>query len=147
MLHFFRKKKDDKLKEPLRGFQASFSMKQKAAIIAAMIKISNADGEVHPSEKKFTGQIALLLGIELYDPVFLEAFKSVKDNFYSVLKTFDKDQIDWFVTAMYSMVVIDGKSEEVEIDQMFCICDAMNLSEDDLVEIIQKAKAVGNIFR
>ena len=59
MMNFF-KKKPDPYQELSDGFQNSFTIEQKAAIIGSLILIAKADGQVHRKELKYIERIATL---------------------------------------------------------------------------------------
>jgi|SRR5690606_5267576 len=146
MFNFFNKKKEDPIREHLGGFQDNFTKEQKAAILGSLVILAKSDGQVHPKEMQNIEQTGRLLGIELDDPVFARVASGGKNEITRILNTLDRSQKEWYIITLHSMVAADGKVEEIEISYALGFADDIGISEDEYVQIIQKAELLMKKF-
>lgn len=122
------------------GFQDSFTKEQKAAIIGTLAVIAHSDGSVHQKEMQQIDQTCKLLGIEPDDPIFASVARQGPNYSINILNSLDRSQKEWYVLAVHQMVRADGKVENVEISYSLGFCEKIGISEDDYIQIIQKAE-------
>lgn len=139
MFNLFNKKKEDPIKEYLGDFQDDYTKEQKAAIIGSLAILAKSDGQIHPKEMQNIEQMGKLLGIEFDDPVFARVASGGKNEITRILNTLDKNQKEWYIITLHSIVAADGKVEDIEIGYALGFADAIGISEDEYIQIIQKA--------
>lgn len=141
------KKKQDPIREHLGDFQDSFTKEQKAAILVSLVFLAKIDGQFHPSEKNNIEQASRVLGIGLNEPLFTKIAAGGKNAITRILNTLDKSQKEWYIITLHSLVVADGKVEENEIGFALEYAEDIGISEDEYIQIVQKAELLMKKFR
>ncbi len=137
MFNFF-KKKEKPASGDLRRFQEGFTKEQKAAILGSLVKMAKSDGETHPKELQVVEQARKLLGVELNDPAFAAMLESDKDFITGILNGLERIQKEWFIAALHSIILADGKVEESETDFIKGFCREIGISEFDYLVITHR---------
>ncbi len=116
------------------------NIEQKAAIVGILIIIAKADNKVVDSETKFIDSVANYLKINPFDPIFQKQASSGKAELMRILNTLSRTQKEWLVTLIYSIVIVDGVVEDIEISFAAGISKEIGISESEFGDIIKTSK-------
>ena len=137
MFNFF-KKKEEPASYNLERFQEGFTKEQRAAILGSLLNMAQSDGETHPKELQIVEQARKLLGVDLDDPALATIIKSDKERILDILITLEPVQREWFIAALYSVILADGKVEDTETNFVKGFCEEIGVSEYDYIAITHK---------
>jgi uncharacterized tellurite resistance protein B-like protein len=131
----------------LTEFQKSFTLEQKIAIIHNLLVVAQCDGEMHPKEVESMKLSARALGIEFdvnnLSPLMLTMFRQ---NNIPLLKTLSKNQKEWYIIAMHTLMHSDGKVLEKEVQYCLIIAEDIGISADEYKRILDKTDQIYNVF-
>lgn len=145
MFNFFNKKQDP-INDYMGNFQNNFAKEQKAAILGFLVYLAKSDNQFHPREMQNLEQTGRLLGLESNDPVIAKVANGGIDEITRILNTLSRSQKEWFVVALQSMVNADGKVEDIEMDYALGIAKDIGITEEEYIQIVQKAKLLTEKF-
>ena len=132
--------------QELYNFRSGFTKQQKAAIIGALILVAKSDGHAHPNEIKQIEESAHMLDIDFDDPIFMALASKGNDEIVRILNTLDKNQKEWFIVSLHSLVAADGKIPDSELNYALGIAEEIGIDEEQYILIIQKTQALMNRF-
>ncbi len=146
MFNFFKKIKEDPIREHFGDFQSNFTKEQKAAILVSLAIIAESDGQVHPKEMQNIELTGRFLGIEFDDTVIERVALGGKNEIKRLLNTLDRSQKELFIITLNSMVTADNKVEDIEIGYALGIAEDIGISGDEFVQIIKKSELLMKKF-
>lgn len=126
----------------LGGFQNGFTNVQKACIISTLVVITKADGKPHPKKAQDIEETAIVLGIELDDPLFKEIKVKGMNYVIETLKTLDKSQREWYMVSIHGLAKAEGTPSDEEISTILKICNDIGISEDMYTDTIEKTETL-----
>ena len=116
--------------------EKQLTIEQKAAITGILIVMAKADKRVVESETKFIDSIANYLNLSPFDPIHQKVASSGKAGLMKILNTLSRTQKEWLIELIYSIVIIDGVVEDIEISYVSGISEEIGISESEFVGII-----------
>ncbi len=131
----------------LVDFKHHFTKEQKAAIVGSLIVLAKSDGEVHSTEMQNIELTGRFLGIGIDDPMQRIVALGGKNEIFRILNTLDKSQKEWYVIALNSMVVADGRVEDIEIKFAVGFAESIGISEKEYFGIIHNAESIMDNFK
>lgn len=141
-----KKHKDQKdVQEHLQSFKDSFSDEQKKAVICSLFLIANIDGEYHQKEKDFFEETADVLGYTLKedtDKQVREFLSISREELFEMLKSLSKEQKDWFVATVLSMIHADGEALDKEVHYADEFFEKMGVTHAQCEEVIRNSPAL-----
>lgn len=131
----------------LKEFQDSFTIEQKIAVIHCLIIVAQCDRELHPNELHSIKLSAKNLGVDFdinnLSSLMLEMFK--QDNI-PILNTLNKNQKEWYIIAMHTLIHADEKIEEKEVQYSLGIASEIGISANEYKEILDRIDLIYNTF-
>lgn len=128
-------------------FQKSFTLEQKIAIIHNLLVVAQCDSELHSNEVESIKQSARLLGIDFdvnnLSPLMTTMFRQ---NNIPILNTLDKNQKEWYIVAMNTVMQADGKVLEKEVQYCLIIAEDIGISAEEYKRILDKTNKLFNLF-
>ncbi len=144
---FSKKKTPPQTSVPeISDFQNSFNREQKAAILNCISLVGTRQGTPNKSELEFLLSSYKLLGLEMGDPSISQMQTKNEEYLINTLKTLDKDQQEWFIVALQSMILSNKTYIENKLGVAIDICNRMGISDDKYVEVVNKAEAIMKRF-
>lgn len=137
MFSFF--KKQNHIENSFSDFQNSFNKEQKAAIIGCLFIIATCDTTINSKEENCISNCAEILGISLEDKIFGQAPNKGKQHMMNMLNSLDESQKEWFVAAIYDLILSDGSVNNIESAYVSGISDDLGISNEEFVEIVKKS--------
>ena len=143
MFNFFNKKPT----HPIATLFESISTNQKQSLVNILFLISACDtlNEPHPEELKL-----LNFYVDIFNIQSSQAMARLKsygmNGLVSDLQTLNKDQKEMLVTMVHSMICVDGKPNETELESASKFFNAIGIDDDKYVEIVTKTNALSQKF-
>lgn len=121
-------------------FQDTFSLSQKASMLACLTFVSTAEGPSTLKDVECYIENCQFLGVPVDDPLilFMQSEENEQQLVHS-LKYLSYSQRLWFVTALHHMSGTEGKVIPSKLTVAVGICNRIGISDDEYVSIIQKA--------
>ncbi|MBL4656610.1 MAG: TerB family tellurite resistance protein [Flavobacteriales bacterium] len=137
------------IEDLLEGIQASFSEDQKKAILASLMRVSDADGDFHLLEEQLLRLIAGILDYDLRgsrDEIKADLFDIDAGEVLSSLGSFEEEQKDWYIFTLAALMEADNKvlNEEVEYAKIFL--DHMQITNDRFKEVVGNSRTLSGLF-
>ena len=142
----FSNNRRDQIREHLSSFQDDYNKEQKAAIMMAIAGVAQADGNVHPKEIKNMEETSLMLGIEGDEPIFRQIASKGIDEIIRILNTLERNQKEWFITALHGMIHADNRVEDSEIAIALTFANEIGISDHEYRQIIEKTNQLMKLF-
>ena len=121
----------------LNEIEKQLTIEQKAAIVSILIVMAKADRKVVDSETKFIDSIANYLNISPFDSIMQKLASSGKAELMRILNTLSRSQKEWLIELIYSIVIIDGVVEDIEMSYVSGISEEIGISESEFVSIVK----------
>ncbi len=138
-----KKHKDQKeVQEHLKSFQDSFSDEQKKCVICSLFLVANIDGEYHQKEKDFFQETADVLGYRMQGDINeqVKEFLSIdRNDLFETLKSLSKEQKDWFIATVLSMIHADGEALDKEVHYADEFFEKMGITHAQCEEVIKNS--------
>ena len=131
----------------LTEFRNSFSEEQKVAIIHCLLIVAQCDQELHVKELELLKSTSNMLGIH-FEPQNLSPImrRMFQQNNFPILNTLDRTQKEWYICTMHSMMHVDGKVLEKEIDYCLSIAEEIGINAEQYRNILDKMDALYKVF-
>lgn len=153
---FQEKERLTKINNLTEGFQETFTESQKKAILGSMFLMIIADKSLGVNKVKSLKTTADLLGFNLksgtLDCIGNQLFDNVND-FYRTehtlnvdLKSLSPSQKDWYILTIVGLMNADRMITESEFSNMIIMFNKIGISENRVVDVVEKASALGKFF-
>jgi len=127
----------------------SFTLKQKQVILVLIMMICSVDTDesayylFSQEEASYIDKVKTVLNIETTE---LDSIAHNKmEEHFSIIKTFNTKQREWFSLTVYEAMIIDGRPSRREIFMGTSILNAMEINLDKHKEIISRLWSIDNI--
>ncbi len=139
----------------MREFQKSFTEDQKAAIIACLLIIASCDSPANQKEMNSIQTSAKTLGMELnQNPTFLFMLElakegntvAINDKVIRLLNTLERNQKEWFILAMHTLMHVDGNVVQQEVLLCLNTAQKIGISPDEYKNILDKMDKLYDAF-
>ena len=145
MFNFFNKKKRE---DPVADVYRDLSTNQKMSIMNLLVAIGGCDGiiENDGEELQFINSYVSILKVRS-DNCMAYLEKYGPERVITDLQPLSKNQKEFLVYEVWSLINCDGRANETEIELAVNIFESIGISEEQMIETIKKRQALIKYFK
>jgi hypothetical protein len=121
---------------------------QKISILYHLLILSQNGGEIEDKKLDFIQQSSTIINFN-FDKKNLKVLltKMFKQKNNTIINEIPRSVKEWFVLAMYSLVMIDDKNQINKLKEAIRIAKSIGISETEYILIVEKSLRIFDMFQ
>ena len=121
---------------------------QKISILYHLLILSQNGGEIEDKKLDFIQQSSTIINFN-FDKKNLKVLltKMFKQKNNTIINEIPRSVKEWFVLAMYSLVMIDDKNQINKLNEAIRISKSIGISETEYILIVEKSLSIFDMFQ